>query len=224
MSLYRLQDLKFEYRGEGMAFPALKGVGLEVAKGEFVSLAGPSGSGKTTLLNILGLIEDAPAGAVLFEGKDVALLDEVAKNDLRRFRIGFVFQQFHLFPVLTARENVEYFLIQQGVERTERAQRVEESLRLVGLTEHMDKRPGALSGGQRQRVAIARAIAKRPQVIIADEPTASLDQQNGENVIDHLLKLNRETGVTVVVASHDPMVLAKSPRVVRLRDGLLERA
>ncbi len=221
-ALYELKDLRFTYRLDGQEFPALKGLGLTINDGEYVTLAGPSGSGKSTLLNLLGLIEDAPTKSVFFQGEDVHALSEAEKNRLRRFHLGFVFQQFHLFPVLTARENVEYFLIQQGLNPGERKKRVEESLSLVGLSEYAEKRPNQLSGGQRQRVAIARALAKNPRVVIADEPTASLDQKNGENVIDHLLRINREKGVTIIVASHDPMVLAKAPRTVRLRDGQLE--
>ncbi|MEO5666840.1 MAG: ABC transporter ATP-binding protein, partial [Bdellovibrionota bacterium] len=182
------------------------------------------GSGKSTLLNLLGLIESPQEGRLRLFGQDVALLSERDKNAIRRHKIGFIFQSFHLFNVLSAEENVEYFLHRQGVETSERKSRVEEALRAVGLWDHRKKRPLQMSGGQRQRVAIARAIAKRSEILIADEPTASLDQNTGREIMDLLAHLNKERGTTVVVSSHDPMVLSYIPKVIRLVDGRLENA
>jgi putative ABC transport system ATP-binding protein len=217
--LYEARGLAFAYRLGALGVPALRGVDLAVERGGFYCLAGPSGSGKTTLLNLLGLVEAPQEGTLRFDGRDVAALGEREKNRIRRFRLGFIFQTFNLFPVLRADENVEYFLARQGLPRAERRTRLEQALRDVGLWEQRRQRPGELSGGQRQRVAIARALAKRPVVIIGDEPTASLDQETGRAIIDVLLGLNSRYGVTVIVSSHDPMVQSLATRRVELRDG-----
>jgi ABC-type lipoprotein export system ATPase subunit len=194
-------------------------VDLQLERGGFYCLAGPSGSGKTTLLNLLGMIENIQTGSLLLDGTDLAALSETEKNHIRRFRLGFVFQTFNLFPVLRAEENVEYFLHRQGVPAAERKQRVSDALNAVGLEAHRRKRPAEMSGGQRQRVAIARALAKQPDVIIGDGPTASLDQETGKGIIDTLASLSRDSGVTMILSSHDPMVLARAQHVITLRDG-----
>jgi putative ABC transport system ATP-binding protein len=217
--LYRVRDVHFSYASGKLATPALNGVSMDVEQGEFVCLSGPSGSGKTTLLNLLGLIEQVQEGDITFRGEDLARLSETSKNHIRRYRIGFVFQTFQLFPVLRADENVEYFLTRQGIDRQERRARVQETLQAVGLWEHRTKRPSEMSGGQRQRIAIARALAKQPEVIIADEPTANLDQSTGKDVMDVFRRLNRERAVTLIVSSHDPMVQEFARRRLRLVDG-----
>ena len=217
--LYEARGLVFAYRLGALRVPALRGVDLKLERGGFYCLAGPSGSGKTTLLNLLGLVEAPQEGTLRFEGHDVAAFGERDKNRIRRFRLGFIFQTFNLFPVLRADENVEYFLARQGLPRAERRTRLEQALRDVGLWEQRRQRPGELSGGQRQRVAIARALAKRPEVIIGDEPTASLDQETGRAIIDVLRGLNSRYGVTVIVSSHDPMVQALATQRIELRDG-----
>ena len=219
--LFRGKDLDFEYQLGNQKVHALRGVSFEISKGSFLCLSGPSGSGKSTLLNLLGLIESPQKGTLSFERQEVGLLRESEKNKIRRFKIGFIFQSFHLFPVLRADENVEYFLSRQGLGRTERQARVRESLEAVGLWEHRFKRPLEMSGGQRQRVAIARALAKRPDVLIADEPTASLDQTTGREIIETLVRLNQTQKLTVVVASHDAMVQKLSPQRFHLVDGRL---
>lgn len=213
------RDLHFEYWLDLVPVPALCGASLEVLEGEMVVLAGPSGSGKSTLLSLMGLIEQPQKGAVLFSGHSVAHLSERERNRIRRHDIGFVFQSFQLFPTLTAAENVEYFLIQQGLDPATRRERVREALDSVGLWERRDHRPLELSGGQRQRVALARAAAKKPRLILADEPTASLDQRTGREIVELLARMNREQGTTLLIASHDPMVLERSPRTIRLQDG-----
>jgi putative ABC transport system ATP-binding protein len=220
-NLYELEDVRFRYMLGRTQVDALRGVTLPVARGALLCLKGPSGSGKTTLLNLLGLIEPVQEGAVRFEGKALAGLTEPERNRLRRFDIGYVFQQFHLIPVLSARENVEFFLRRHGLSRDARRERVESALRAVELWDQCDQRPLEMSGGQRQRVAIARALAKQPRVILADEPTASLDQATGKTILGLLLKLHATSNVTVIVSSHDPMVHALIPTHVALRDGAL---
>jgi ABC-type lipoprotein export system ATPase subunit len=217
--LYQLEDLDFAYRLGKQQVKALQNVNLRIERGDFLCLSGPSGSGKTTLLSVLGLIEPVQSGKAFFEGKALAALSERDRNHLRRFRIGFVFQQFHLIPVLTAEENVEFFLTRQGVAKAERRKRVSEALASVGLTEQAKQKPLEMSGGQRQRVALARAIAKTPDVIIADEPTASLDQGTGREIMQIFKDLNEKKGVTLITASHDPMVHNFAKRGVALRDG-----
>ena len=185
----------------------LNGITTSVHKGDFVCLTGPSGSGKSTLLNLLGLIEPPQEGQLLFDHQDVKTFSESKLNQIRRFQVGFVFQDFQLIDVLSVEENVEFFLTRQQVPAAERSLRVEQALVDVGLWEHRKKRPGQLSGGQKQRVAIARALAKQPLVIIADEPTASLDHKTGMLIMEHLCLVNQNRAVTLVLASHDPMVL-----------------
>jgi putative ABC transport system ATP-binding protein len=220
--LYCVQHLNFSYQLEGAKFDALKDINLNIYQSEMITFAGPSGSGKSTLLNLLGLMEEGPADTISYNSKSLSKLTPLEKNTIRRFDIGFIFQSFHLFPVLTTYENIEFFLIRQGVEKEKRRQLVKESMEVLGISDLADKRPPQLSGGQRQRVAIARALAKRPKVIIADEPTASLDQKNGEAVMEHLFRINKDFNATIIIASHDPMVLRNSPKIVHLKDGGIE--
>jgi ABC-type lipoprotein export system ATPase subunit len=223
-NLYTLKGAVFSYRMGTVEVPALKGVDLQIPRGSFECLTGPSGSGKSTLLALMGLIENPQDGSVVFEGRELGGLSEKEKNQIRRHRIGFVFQSFHLFDVLDAAENTEYFLQKMGLPAAERAARVEESLRAVGLWEHRHQRPLEMSGGQRQRVAIARALAKRPSVILADEPTASLDQATGREILGIFRRLHAESGVTVLVSSHDAMVMSHFPRLLKMQDGRLADA
>jgi putative ABC transport system ATP-binding protein len=222
-SLYKVTDIKFSYQMGSQRVEALRGVDLEIPKKSFLCLRGPSGSGKTTLLNLLGLIEPVQSGALRFEGQDIKALSEKQRNQLRKFRLAFVFQNFHLMNVLRADENVEYFLARQGIGKIEREERVEKALRAVGLLDHRKKRPLEMSGGQRQRIAIARAIAKNPDVIIADEPTASLDQKTGLDIMGILQKMHSDNQVSIIVSSHDPMVHRFAPWVIDLSDGLIEK-
>lgn len=220
--MYEIKNLCFSYYLGKAEFKAIQDLSLNIAEGEFVTLAGPSGSGKSTLLGLLGLIEVSPKNSVFYQSQDLHDLNEAKKNQLRRHDFGFIFQQFFLFPVLTAYENVEYFMVKQGLAEKARREKVEWALGMVGLKEFSMKKPNELSGGQRQRVAIARALAKNPKVIIADEPTASLDSKTGQSIMDYLLKINKESKVTVILASHDQMVLSCSPKIVRLHDGRME--
>ena len=211
---------RYEDRGE-LSTLALRGVDLNVEKGEFMAIAGPSGSGKTTLLNLIGALDTPSTGAVRIDGRDLAGLSANQLADLRRDRIGYVFQAYNLIPVLTAAENAEYVMELKKVAQPERRRRVAELFDRMGLTGLMDTRPPKMSGGQQQRVAVARAIAAEPAVVLADEPTANLDQATGRALVDLMRELNRERGVTFVFSTHDPMVLGQADRVVRLVDGLV---
>ena len=221
--LLELKGVEREFALGETRIRALRGIDLEVRRGEFVAIWGPSGSGKSTLLHILGLIDSADKGTVLFEGEDVARLSDNALSDRRNRKIGFVFQSFNLVPVLTALENVSLPLQVQNRPAAEVRERAVEGLNRVGLGDFLKFRPDRLSGGQRQRVAIARALVGKPQLLIADEPTANLDSQTSREVIDLIEKLNQETGVTCIFTTHDPRLLARVPRQLKLQDGLISQ-
>ena len=198
---------------------ALRDVSLTIESGEFTALVGPSGSGKTTLLQLIGCLDQPTSGRVFISGKDVSTLNRSQRADVRRGAIGFVFQFFALIPTLTAYENIEMPLLMVGLPASERHTRVLQLLEAVDLADRANHRPDQLSGGQQQRVAIARALATKPSLILADEPTANLDTPNGKQVMDIMTRLNQETGVTFVFATHDPRVINYARRVVMLRDG-----
>ena len=200
---------------------ALRGVNLSIENGEFTALVGPSGSGKTTLLQLIGLLDKPTTGNVTINGQDATNLNRNQRADLRKNAIGFVFQFFALIPTLTAYENVEMPLLLNGTKPAQRKARVNQMLEAVGLSDRAHHRPDQLSGGQQQRVAVARALATNPKLILADEPTANLDTENGKQVMEIMQKLNKDTGVTFVFATHDPRVISYAKRVVTLRDGLI---
>ena len=203
-------------------FQALSGVSLRVARGEFVALAGPSGSGKTTLLNLVGGIDAPTSGRIEIDGRDLHDLAPKERADFRLTKVGFVFQQFSLVPVLTASENVELpLLFRKGLAAGDRKRFVGAALARVGLADKSARRPAELSGGEQQRVAVARAVAGNPEIVLADEPTANLDQANGAAVVALLRELNRERGTTFLYATHDPELVRLAGRVVTLRDGRL---
>lgn len=215
------RDLTKTYPLGKVDVSALRGVSLTIREGEFIALAGPSGSGKTTLLNILGCIEKPTAGKVLFDDQDVSALPRNQLADLRARSLGFIFQSFNLLPVLDAAENVEFPLTLKPASAKERRERACEALERVGLKNFIHHRPNEMSGGQRQRVAIARAIAPRPRLVLADEPTANLDQATGQEVIELMRNLNAALGTTFVICSHDPRVIEATDRVIHLEDGRL---
>jgi putative ABC transport system ATP-binding protein len=202
--------------------PALQGVDLTVQRGELLALTGPSGSGKSTILNLCGLIDTPDSGDIVLDGRSVAGLDEVQRTLLRRDALGFVFQSFNLVPVMTVAENVDYPLFIAGVPLAERRERVDAQLRAVGLQDHAKHRPDALSGGQRQRVAIARALVKRPRLVIADEPTASLDSVTADQVLDLMRERGHAEGAAFVIATHDSRLTRRCDRIVALLDGRLQ--
>ncbi|RPJ56069.1 MAG: ABC transporter ATP-binding protein [Acidobacteria bacterium] len=218
-SVIALRGVRKCYRLGKVEVPALSGIDLEIQAGEFVALAGPSGSGKTTLLNLIGCLDKPTAGQILLDGGDITQTDLDRLADIRASKIGFIFQTFNLLPVLTAFENVEYPLLLSGVPRKQRQERVREWLKHVGLTGQAEQRPDQLSGGQRQRVAIARAMVTRPVLVLADEPTANLDSETAAQILDLLNEINRETGVTFLFATHDPAIISRAHRRIRLRDG-----
>jgi ABC-type lipoprotein export system ATPase subunit len=219
--LYQLKNLSFSYSLGPHQIEAIKNITLDIVKESLVTFSGPSGSGKSTLLNILGLIEPVQRGEVLFQNEDLSKMNQKQMNRIRKYKIGFIFQQFHLIPVFTAEENVAYFLARQGLSKEETQKRTHESLKAVGLWEHRMKKPSELSGGQRQRVAIARAIAKAPEVIIGDEPTASLDQKTGKEIMEIFDSLVKRKKVSVILATHDTMIQSYADQNFHIQDGTL---
>jgi len=207
------------YKEDAYPVTALDSVSFEVREGEFVSLAGPSGSGKSTLLNIIGGLDRPTSGDVYLGDTHLNVLDESQLSDLRLYKLGFIFQDYNLIPVLNALENVEFTMQLQGVDAKERSERALATLQSLGLGELAHRRPSELSGGQQQRVAIARAIVTRPKVLLADEPSANLDSKSTEGLLELLQKLNMEQGVTIITATHDPLVMRYARRRVRLVDG-----
>ena len=221
MEVAKLTDVTRIYKIGEVETRALQGVSLTIESGEFTSLVGPSGSGKTTLLQLIGCLDQPTSGKVVITDKETTGLSRNQRADLRKGTIGFVFQFFALIPTLTAYENVEMPLLLNGKSAAERKQRVMELLEAVDMTDRAHHRPDQLSGGQQQRVAVARALATDPKLILADEPTANLDTENGEQVMEIMKKLNEETGTTFVFATHDPRVIKYAKRVVTLQDGLI---
>jgi putative ABC transport system ATP-binding protein len=207
------------YRLDDVQVPALSDINLVILPNRFTVLSGPSGSGKTTLLNLIGCIDRPDTGRLMVGGKPVHQLDDDRLSDFRGEHLGFVFQNFNLLPVLTAAENVEYPLILAGLPEAERRARVQALLLAVGLADHARKRPGQLSGGQRQRVAIARALARRPQLVLADEPTANLDSKTGNEIIALMRDMQQQQGVAFIFSSHDPKLLDAADDAVHIHDG-----
>lgn len=220
MAVVKTAGLEKTYHHGAMAVPALRGVDLTIEGGEFAALAGPSGSGKTTLLNLIGCLDQATAGQLLIDGRDVAGLTPLQQALTRREKIGFVFQTYNLIPVLNAYENVELplILLRRFTEAEIRA-RVTKALAEVGLEDLASRRPGELSGGQQQRVAIARTLVKEPRLILADEPTANLDSENAVAILGLMKDLNREERVTFLFSTHDPLVMKYAARLITMRDG-----
>ena len=214
-----LKGVSKTYRLDAVDVPALTDIDLVILPNRFTVISGPSGSGKTTLLNLIGCIDTPDRGSIMVGGKPVQSLGEDALSDFRAQRLGFIFQNFNLLPVLTAYENVEYPLVLAGMEPARRKPRVAQLLEAVGLTTHGRKRPGQLSGGQRQRVAIARALARKPQLVLADEPTANLDRETGSQIIELMRTMQQQQQVSFIFSSHDPKVLEAADDVVFVEDG-----
>jgi putative ABC transport system ATP-binding protein len=221
-AIVSVRDAVKNYTLGKVVVPALRGVTLDVVAGEFLSIAGPSGSGKTTLLNLIGCVDTPTSGTVEVAGKDTLQLSERELTALRLHTIGFIFQSFNLVSVLTVFQNIELpLLLQRTLGPAQRRQRVMELLDKVGIQEYATHRPSELSGGQRQRVAIARALVTRPQLVLADEPTANLDSVTGQNILDLMRELNRTLGTTFIFSTHDQKVMAYANAIVRLADGKL---
>ena len=221
-SLVSVEHVSRKFPLDHSAVIALDDVSLCVTAGEFLAISGPSGSGKSTLLNLIGCIDKPTTGRIRIDGTDTTSLNAGRTSQLRREKIGFVFQTFNLIPVFTASENVEFPLLVQGIPAQERRKRVAEALESVGLSTRAGHRPDLLSGGERQRVAVARAIVHRPALVLADEPTANLDTHNATQLIDLMRDLNRSLGLTFIFSTHDQRLLEHTPRIVRLTDGRIE--
>jgi len=201
---------------------AVDRVSIEIERGEFTAIVGPSGSGKTTLLHLLGGLDNPTSGSVELSGTNIADMSGATLSDFRRDHIGFIFQSYNLIPVFSAEENIEYIMLLQGVDASERKRRVADMLQQVGLEGLGNRRPNKLSGGQQQRVAIARAMVSRPQIILADEPTANLDSKNGIALLDLMKELNQQSKMTFVFSTHDEKIMSRASRLIHMHDGEIE--
>lgn len=222
MSIIRTIDLVKIYNPDAVPVKAVNGVNLSIERGEFVAIVGPSGSGKSTLLNLIGGLDKPTSGEVIVDGQK---LNDLSDNELIKFRknnIGFVFQSYNLIPVLTVKENIEFVMLLQGINKTERDRRTMELVKSVGLEDKLNTRPAELSGGQQQRVAVARALAPEPSFVLADEPTANLDSQSAFNLLDLMAGMNSAKAVTFVFSTHDQRVIDRAKRVIRLVDGVID--
>ncbi len=219
--IVKLDKISKDYRLGKTTVTALKNVSITIHKGEFLAIVGPSGSGKSTTLNIIGCLEEPSSGTVTIDGEDLTGLSSNELADIRAAKMGFIFQTFNLLPVLNIFENVEYPLHLRGIGKAERYERVTRVIEEVGLKQFTKHKPAELSGGQRQRVAIARALVGSPDLILADEPTANLDRQTGEEILAQMKELNRRLGITFIFSTHDQKIMDKAQRIVELRDGEL---
>lgn len=219
--MVEVKNVSKTYKQGNMLVHALDSVSLCIEKGEFCALAGPSGSGKTTLLNLMGGLDNPNQGEIILDGETITGLSQSKLADMRLNKIGFVFQSYNIIPVLSARENVEYVMLMQGVPAKQRTQRARTVLDDVGLSGMHDRRPAELSGGQQQRVAVARALVSNPAIILADESTANLDSQTGQGLLEMMVRMNEQRKVTFIFSTHDRMVMDFARRIIRLKDGMV---
>ncbi|UCH80771.1 MAG: ABC transporter ATP-binding protein [Nitrospiraceae bacterium] len=222
-AIMEIEKVSKIYDTDGMEVHALRELSLGIKAGEFTAIAGPSGSGKTTLLNIISGLDTPTSGTVTLSGKLISEMKGSELSDFRRDRIGFIFQSYNLIPVLSVKENIEYIMLLQGVSEHERRSRVTSILNQVGLEGMETRLPRQLSGGQQQRVAVARAIVTKPDIILADEPTANLDSVTASTLLDIMHELNQTSGITFVFSTHDSMIMEKARRLVLLRDGSIDK-
>jgi putative ABC transport system ATP-binding protein len=218
-TIIRTEDLRKNYREDDIVVRAVRGVDLTIKAGEFTALVGPSGSGKTTFLNLISGLDHPTAGKIWLKERLISEMSDKELADYRRDHIGFIFQAYNLIPVLTVEENIEYIMILQGVPKAERRERVRQILTEIGMEGFEHRFPPKISGGQQQRVAIARAMVSRPELILADEPTANLDSETGAELLDMMRELNRRTGMAFLFSTHDRMVMDRADRVITLKDG-----
>ena len=223
MSIIKTSNLYKYYGAEETTVKAVDGVSFEIERGEFTAIIGPSGSGKTTLLHLIGGLDTPDQGEITLSDQKIARMRGNQLSDFRRDHIGFIFQAYNLIPVLTASENIEYIMLLQGIEKKERKKRVAQILEIVGLSGFGDRRPAKLSGGQQQRVAVARAMVSKPDIILADEPTANLDSKTGSKLLEVMRDLNREFEMTFVFSTHDEKIMNLATRLIHLRDGIIEK-
>ena len=219
MEIIKTRGLTKIYQNNTLKVEAVKQIDLSIVEGEFTAIVGPSGSGKTTLFNMIGGLDDITAGNVEIAGTNISNLNENELIDFRLKHIGFVFQAYNLIPVLTAKENVAFIMLLQGLSEKERMKRSEDLLEQVGLGDKFDSRPNQLSGGQQQRVAVARALASKPRFILADEPTANLDSQSTSTLLDLMAEMNKKENITFLFSTHDQRVIDKARRVITIEDG-----
>lgn len=217
--MVEVRDLHKDYKVGKVLFPALRGIELQIEDGEFTAMVGPSGSGKTTLLNIIGCLDSPTKGEVFFDRINTNQLSSKEKARLRQEKIGFIFQTFNLIPVLTAYENVELPLLLLNLSSQERKRRIQAILAEVGLSDFINRRPNEMSGGQQQRIAIARALVKKPNIVLADEPTANLDSNTARDILALMKELNQRHKTTFLFSTHDRLVMEYATRVINLRDG-----
>ncbi len=220
--IIQTENLTKTYEENGVPTHALQEVDMVIKKGEFSAIVGPSGSGKTTLLNIISGLDSASKGKAWLGGQLISEISGKALSDYRRDHIGFIFQAYNLIPVLTVEENIEYIMLLQGIQKSERHERVMDILKDLGMQGYEKRRPTQLSGGQQQRVAIARAMVSRPLIILADEPTANLDSKTGSELLDMMRELNKKTGMTFVFSTHDQMIMDRARRLIILQDGTIK--
>lgn len=218
----KTHNLTKTYHQDSIIVEALRGIDISIESGEFMALVGPSGSGKSTLLNLIGGLDSPTEGTVMIDGTDISTYSAKKLADVRLNKIGFIFQEYNLIPVLTAIENVEYVMLLQGVSEEIRREKSYAMLKEVGLEGLEDRHPGELSGGQQQRVAIARAIVADPVIVLADEPTANLDSKNGAELLDLMKEINEIENTTFIFSTHDPMVMERAHRIVTIKDGKIE--
>ncbi|MBU0687617.1 MAG: ABC transporter ATP-binding protein [Candidatus Margulisbacteria bacterium] len=223
MSLIHINKVSKDYHLGKTIVHALTDININIEKGDFIAVAGPSGSGKTTLLNLIGTLDTPTAGEIIFEERNVSNLPDREATRVRATKLGFIFQTFNLVPVLNVFENVEFPLLINERDNAENRKDVTELLTRVGLEQYQKHRPDELSGGQRQRVAIARALINKPMLILADEPTANLDSKTGENIVDIMLKMNKELGTTFIFSTHDPKVVRHATKKIYLVDGQVDK-
>lgn len=222
MNIVTADNIKKSYFQGKVKVPALRGITVSVEKSQFMAIAGPSGSGKTTMLNIIGGIDTPDSGTIVVDNNRYSQMKQSRLAQLRLHKIGFVFQAYNLIPVLSAEENVEYIMMLQGQPAKERKQKARAILDDVGLEGKYKRKPSQLSGGQQQRVAVARAIVSNPAIVLADEPTANLDSQTGESLLNMMKKMNQEKKVTFIFSTHDNMVMDYAKRLVKVKDGQIE--
>lgn len=223
MAIAEITNISRYFQSGDIIVKALDKVTLTIEKGEFTAMVGPSGSGKTTLLNQIGGLDHPSSGLIRIDGEEITRMARKELTLLRLWKIGFIFQEYNLIPVLSALENVEYVMLLQQVGRAERRLRAKSVLAEVGLNGLEHRRPRELSGGQQQRVAVARAIVSKPSIVLADEPTANLDSKTGAALLDLMRELNRNHGITFLFSTHDPMVMERASRIVHLKDGCIEQ-
>ena len=216
------KDLYRSFGSDETQVIALDHVSIEIEQGEFTAIIGPSGSGKTTLLHLMGGLDEPDSGYVTLSDTNIAQMSGNELSDFRRDHIGFIFQAYNLIPVLTAKENIEYIMLLQGIDPSERRKRVNEMLALVALEGLGDRRPAQLSGGQQQRVAVARAMASNPDIILADEPTANLDSKTGVSLLEVMRELNKTRNMTFVFSTHDEKIMERAARLIHLSDGKIQ--